>query len=495
MKPLWLVVAVGVTLYAVLRRRRLGTLARALAAVAAVACGLYGTGAFQLPNVEELILGVGEALGPYTYILVGLGAFLETGAFVGLIAPGETLMIVGGVIAGQGEISLVPLVALVWACAVAGDTVSFFLGRRLGRAFMLRHGPKVKITEERLERVEAFFERRGGVTILVGRFIGLVRAIAPFVAGTSRMSYRRFLPYDVLGAGLWAATFCVLGYVFWQSFDRVSEYASTGAFALGTVIVVVVAVAWVVRRLRDAEQRRIARSWLERQAARPALRPVAAALRPVLVRVVVPAARHAGRPARFLADRLRPTDLGLALTTLVAVWVVGGFAFGSLLHEVDSSRYATGDLDALSVVADLRVEAVADLARVVSGLGAFGVAAAVLGLAAVVLVVRGHAVEAGALVVAMVLTRVAVDVAAEALARPRPDAADALAGSRPDGIDARPRPGGAAGALPASPARRRMRASPPATRRTLSLTSGWRSRWPAAWRCWPAAPWSSWWPS
>ena len=108
------------------------------------------------------------------------------------------------------------LIGLVWACAVAGDLTSYMLGRRLGRGFLVRHGPRLKITEERLRYVEDFFDRRGGVTILIGRFIGLVRAIAPFLAGASRMELRKFLPYDVLGAGLWATLFCLLGYFFWQ---------------------------------------------------------------------------------------------------------------------------------------------------------------------------------------------------------------------------------------------------------------------------------------
>ena len=125
--------------------------------------------------------------------------------------------VLGGLVAGQGQISLLILIAIVWSCAVLGDVTSYALGRRLGREFMVRHGGRVKITEKRLEHVEDFFERRGGTTILVGRFIGLVRAIAPFVAGASRMPLRKFLPYDVLGAGLWATTFCVLGFVFSRS--------------------------------------------------------------------------------------------------------------------------------------------------------------------------------------------------------------------------------------------------------------------------------------
>ena len=102
-----------------------------------------------------MIEDVAEALGPWTYALVA-AAFLETGAFVGLVAPGETIVIAGGVIAGQGEIQLLPLIGLVWACAVLGDTTSFYIGRRLGRRFLERHGPRFKITEERLEQVESY---------------------------------------------------------------------------------------------------------------------------------------------------------------------------------------------------------------------------------------------------------------------------------------------------------------------------------------------------
>lgn len=100
---------------------------------------------------------------------VGVLALLETGAFVGLVAPGETTVLVGGVVAGQGEIDLLLLIGIVWTSAVAGDFTSYVLGRRLGREFLVRHGPRLKITEARLHQVEEFFARHGGATILIGR--------------------------------------------------------------------------------------------------------------------------------------------------------------------------------------------------------------------------------------------------------------------------------------------------------------------------------------
>ena len=102
-----------------------------------------------------MIEDIAEALGPWTYALVGVMAFLETGAFVGLIAPGEFTVIVGGVVAGQGEIELVPLIGLVWSARVLGDTTSFFIGRRLGRGFLVKHGPRVRITRSGSSRSRA----------------------------------------------------------------------------------------------------------------------------------------------------------------------------------------------------------------------------------------------------------------------------------------------------------------------------------------------------
>src|SRR3954451_7148629 len=146
--------AVLVAAYLVWRWRRLSFERKALGIVAVLALAIYASGVLSaLPDPKKIIEDVAEKLGAWTYALVGVAAFLETGAFVGLVAPGETVVIAAGVIAGQGEISVVTLIGVVWVCAVLGDTTSFFIGRRLGRRFLLRHGPKLKITEDRLDQV------------------------------------------------------------------------------------------------------------------------------------------------------------------------------------------------------------------------------------------------------------------------------------------------------------------------------------------------------
>ena len=412
MKPVWLGGAVLLAAFLVWRRRRLEPTLLIGGALAAIAMAVYGSGLIVFPDVEKLLVDIGERLGTWTYLLVGGLAFLETGAFVGLIAPGETAILLGGLVAGQGQIDVVTLLAIVWACAVAGDVTSFVLGRRLGRAFLVKHGRKVQITEERLATVEGFFDRHGGKAILIGRFVGLVRAIAPFLAGSSGMRFRRFLPYDILGAGLWASTFVLLGYAFWQSFDRLVEYAKRGAFALGTTITLLVAIVWLVRWVRRPANRERARVWIDRQAQRPALRPLA--------RLLTPVVRTAEAPARFVWDRVTPGDLGLELTTLMAVAAVGAFTFFAHIVKLDDGRLPLGDDTSLALTTNLRVDAVVDVLRVVTDLGSLPVAIALVVVASLYLLWRRQALPALVLVAGLAITYAAVHLSKDALDRPRP---------------------------------------------------------------------------
>jgi membrane protein DedA with SNARE-associated domain/membrane-associated phospholipid phosphatase len=414
-KPVWLVFAVAVVAALVWRWRRLEPTLKAGGVLVAAGATVYGLGLVHLPNLEELLLNIGSTLGSWTYLLVGGLAFLETGAFIGLVAPGETAMLLGGLVAGQGQIDVVTMIAIAWAAAVAGDMTSFFLGRRLGRAFLVRHGPKIQITEPRLRHVEAFFDKHGGKAILIGRFVGLVRAIAPFLAGSSGMPLRRFVPYDVVGAGLWSSSFIVLGYIFWQSFSQLVDYAKKGALALGAVIVLIVAIVWAVRWLRDPENRQRARQWLERQGERPALRPIARVLRPIL--------RSSRRPARFVWDRVTPGDLGLELTTLLAIASVGSFLWIGNIISLDSKSRLAGDTMALDLADRLHTDVGVDIARAVSVLGTLPVAIALVVLAGGVLAWRRHVRDGLLLALGLALIYAAVHITKDAVQRPRPPGA------------------------------------------------------------------------
>ncbi|HVE68591.1 MAG TPA: bifunctional DedA family/phosphatase PAP2 family protein [Solirubrobacteraceae bacterium] len=420
MRPGPLALAVVLGAFVVWRWRSTGTENRILLVLAAVGLAVYGSGVVHPPPLEKILRDVGSALGPYTYILVGVLAFLETGAFVGLIAPGETVVIVGGFVAGQGEIDIVVLIGLVWACAFAGDTVSFLLGRRLGRAFLVKHGPRVKITEERLEQVEAFLQRHGGPTILIGRFLGLVRALAPFVAGASRLPLRSFLPYDILAAGIWSTTFCLLGFFFWRSFDKVVEVAKKGALAFGTTVGLVIAAIAAYRYLRVPENRVTAKRWLNVQAERPALRPLAALARPVYRRALLPAWRRAAPAVRFAWDRVTPGQLGLELTTLLAVSAVGGYLFFGLGALVEDREVLRTDTRAFDLAGHLQARWLESAVKLVTHLGALPTSAAAVLVAVIVLAARRRVIECAALASGYVYTVAAVHLAKATFDRPRP---------------------------------------------------------------------------
>ena len=423
MKWGWLLTAVALSAFLFVRRRKLGKLELGAGVLAVAGAVLVGTGVIDLPNIEKLIEDVGTRLGKWTYLLVGTLAFLETGAFVGLVAPGETAVLVGGLVAGQGQIDLFVLIAIVWAAAVAGDVTSYTLGRRLGRNWLLRHGERLKITEERLHQVETFFEKRGGLTILIGRFIGLVRALAPFIAGTSKMPLRQFLPYDIIGAGAWATTFCVLGYVFWQSFDRLTQYVSRGLFAFGTVVALGLGLYFLVRLRNDPELRRKVHAWLHEREDKAWVR--------LVLKVAGPAWRMFGRPAaggldataRFGLGRLTPGNLGLELTTLIAIAGVGAFAvvlIGRVIGEQGEPRI---DQVAFDIADTMRFEPLTSIVEMFTHLGS----SLVMGLLVLVTMLfalqRRRWIEAAALAAGAVLSFASVHILKGAYDRPRPPGA------------------------------------------------------------------------
>uniref|UniRef100_A0A6J5ZC03 Unannotated protein n=1 Tax=freshwater metagenome TaxID=449393 RepID=A0A6J5ZC03_9ZZZZ len=411
MKPLPFVAAAAVIFFLVRRRRKLELPLIVGGFLVAAGLCVYGTGLVKLPNLEELLTTIGTTLGAWTYLLVGLLAFLETGAFIGLIAPGETAMIVGGVVAGQGVISLVTLIGIAWFAATMGDLVSYELGRRLGRDFLVKHGPRFGMTAERLESVEQFFDKHGGKAIFIGRFVGIVRAVAPFLAGSGGMPLRRFLPYDVLGAGLWSTTFIMLGYIFWQSFGTVLKVAKEGALGLGIVISVVVAVIWTVRHLSDEDNRHA----LERKMLASLDRPGLRFLQPIV--------RWAQGPLRFFIARITPGRLGLDLTTLLAFAAVGSFAYFGYWIAINERGYGALDLQVNSIILDLYNPTAVSIAKALTTFGAPVLMFWLTGLATLVLLARRHFVEGFVLGGGMLMTFAAVQIGKLVVDRPRPTGA------------------------------------------------------------------------
>jgi membrane protein DedA with SNARE-associated domain/membrane-associated phospholipid phosphatase len=378
----------------------------ALLGIAIVAWILYRQ-FFPELDLEQLLQDFANFLGNWTYLVVGLLAFLETGAFVGLLVPGETMMLVGGAVAGLGVINLYLLLAIAWSMAFLGDTFSFFLGRKLGRSFLLNHGSRLGITPERFGRVEEHFERHGGMTVLVGRFVGVIRAIAPFIAGSSGMRYRAFAPYSILGSGLQVSSNVLVGYFFARSLGVAAEYVGLVAVIIGTAIVVGFGSWWAYRFLRVPENRVRSVEWLESHRFTRPLVELARRFRPQLV---------------FLRDRLTPGgSFGLEFTTLMAVLAVSSFvvvAFTSIF--LGDGGPTPGDRTAADIVDALRTGWLIDLAEVFTVLGSGDVLLPLVTLTAVVLIAGRRWSDFFVLLLSTVTIVIGIDVLKDEVARPRP---------------------------------------------------------------------------
>jgi membrane-associated protein len=137
--------------------------------------------------------------------------FVETGLFVGFFLPGDSLLVTAGVFAAAGDFNVVVLLVSASACAVAGDQLGYLIGRRAGVALYSR--PDSRFFKRRhLERAHAFYEKHGAKTIVLARFIPIVRTFAPAVAGAAQMQYRRFVFYNVFGGVLWVFSTVLLGF-------------------------------------------------------------------------------------------------------------------------------------------------------------------------------------------------------------------------------------------------------------------------------------------
>ena len=359
-------------------------------------------------DLQQLLDDFANLLGDWTYLIVGLLAFLETGAFVGLLVPGETAMIVGGAVAGLGVINLYLLIAIAWTMAFLGDSFSFMLGRKLGRGFVLRHGSKVGVTRERFEGVEDYFERHGGKTVLIGRFVGIVRALAPFVAGTSGMAYRGFAPYSILGSGLQVTSNIILGYIFARSIDSAAEYAGTAALILGTVIAVAVAAVVGFRFFRVPGNRVATVRWMEEHR---------------MTRPVVALGRRLKPQFRFVVDRLTPGgSFGLEFTTLAAILAVSSFVFIAFAQVFGSDPGPTaGDMRAFDIADAVRSGWLDDFTKIFTWLGSSAFLGPVVAVTATVLAVNRRWSDFTILLLSALAIVVGVDYFKDLVARPRPD--------------------------------------------------------------------------
>lgn len=187
-------------------------------------------------------------LDSYGYLGVFGGILLE--AF-GVPVPGETLLVAGALLAADGALRLVPLLACAWMAAVLGDSISYGVGRFGGRRLILRYGPRIGITETRLAKIEALFRRWGGEIVLVARFFAGLRQLNGLVAGTAGMRWWRFLAYNAAGAALWVTAWGVGVYAFGRHVGQLTPWVHRVSYVLlvvGTAALVLLLLGSFLRR-------------------------------------------------------------------------------------------------------------------------------------------------------------------------------------------------------------------------------------------------------
>ena len=267
--------------------------------------------------LDHLINFVGH-LGHWGYLVIFIVVTLECQAVLGLVMPGESLVLVGGFFAEQGQLDLGALIFVISIAAILGDSIGYELGRHLGRGWLLKHGERFGLRQERMDRVDAFFVRHGGKAVFGSHFMHLLRALMPFVAGARRMRYLKFLLFNAVGCIVWATVFATLGYLAGETWRVAAKWIGRASEIIGGALLLAIALGWFWR-------------WLGRHEADVKRRWQAVAEHP---RVAVLRRRFAPQ-LEFLRDRLSPRGyLGLHLTIGVLLLIGASWLFGGIAQDV-----------------------------------------------------------------------------------------------------------------------------------------------------------------
>jgi membrane-associated protein len=181
-------------------------------------------------NVDEHLQAFVAAYGPWVYALLFLIVFVETGLVVMPFLPGDSLLFVVGTLAGAGLLSLPLVIVLLLVAAIAGDQVNYSIGRYVGPAVWKWEQTRW-FNRRAFEQAHAFYERYGGITIVLARFMPFIRTFAPFVAGVAEMDRAKFTAYNVIGAFIWIVSLTLAGYLF-GNLPWVQEHLSKIIWAL-----------------------------------------------------------------------------------------------------------------------------------------------------------------------------------------------------------------------------------------------------------------------
>jgi len=183
-------------------------------------------------HLDKYLSGIIAQYGLFTYFILFFVIFLETGIVIFPFLPGDSLLFVAGAIAAIDSLNIILLFIILCLAAILGDTVNYWVGYFIGEKTFKRETRFIK--KEYLYRTQNFYDKHGGKTIVIARFVPIIRTFAPFIAGVGRMNYKRFLSYNVFGGVLWVALFVFSGY--W--FGNIPAVKDNFGFAILAIIVI-----------------------------------------------------------------------------------------------------------------------------------------------------------------------------------------------------------------------------------------------------------------
>ena len=194
-----------------------------------------------LLHLDKYLVQIVAQYGLLTYVILFLVIFAETGFVFTPFLPGDSLLFAAGALAAIGSLNVWTLLVILFVAAFLGDTVNYWIGHFFGQKLV--DNPKIPIKQEHIDKTEAFYKKHGGKTIILARFVPIVRTFAPFVAGIGKMNYRQFLSYNIIGGLLWSVGFTLAGY-FFGNIPLVKENFSLVVIAI--VVISVIPMVWEV---------------------------------------------------------------------------------------------------------------------------------------------------------------------------------------------------------------------------------------------------------
>ncbi len=213
----------------------------------------------MLESIRHLLHSIYDVEGLISWggpLLVSIIVFIETGFFVGFFLPGDSLLVTAGVFAAAGKIPLYWLLAPVMLCAIAGDQIGYWIGRGAGKSLYSRK-ESFLFRRSHLQRAREFYEKYGGKTVILARFVPIIRTFCPLVAGAAGMPYSRYLTYDIGGGILWVGSMILGGYFLGRSVPNIGQRIHY-VIAVVVVLSLLPAVISILRARKASRTSRVA---------------------------------------------------------------------------------------------------------------------------------------------------------------------------------------------------------------------------------------------